>query len=262
MTPSEKSLRGALDAHYLLLNGSDPEPVDGEVVEEALACITVNGREVATMMCSPTGLADLAVGFLYNERMIDSLDEVASVHVSENDCVDVWLHHEVQIPERRIVTAGCGGGVTFDDMSAEHPPLESETRVRPEALTDRMHDLQTGAEIYLRSRGIHTAALASPEEILLQVEDVGRHNCLDKLAGAALRTGIATKDRILLSSGRISSEMLNKTRRLEVPIVCSRTSPTSISLALAEAWNITVVAYLRGKRMRVYTHAERILIEK
>jgi FdhD protein len=250
-----------LETRYLLLNGSEPETIDGEVVEEALACISVNGHEVATMMCSPTGLADLAVGFFYNERMIDSFDEVASVHLSENDCVDVWLHHEVEIPERRIVTAGCGGGVTFDDLSAEHPPLESDITVRPEQLSELMSSLQTGAEIYLRSRGIHTAVLASPEKILLQVEDVGRHNCLDKLAGAALRTGISTKNRILLSSGRISSEMLNKARRMEVPIVCSRTSPTSISLALAEAWNITVVAYLRGKRMRVYTHPEKLLIK-
>ena len=256
-----ENIRGASQTRYILLNGSKPEPVDGEVVEEALACISVNGKEVATMMCSPTGLEDLAVGFLYNENLIASLDEVASVHVSENDCVDVWLHHEVEIPERRIVTAGCGGGVTFDDMSAEHPPLESELTVKPQELTDLMGRLQTGAEIYLRSRGIHTAVLASRDAVLLQVEDVGRHNCLDKLAGAALRTGTATKDRILLSSGRISSEMLNKTRRLGVPIVCSRTSPTSLSLALAEAWNITVVAYLRGKRMRVYTHPERLILE-
>jgi FdhD protein len=261
MTSSKAKPRGALETRYLLLNGSSPETIDGEVVEEALACISVNGKEIATMMCSPTGLADLAVGFLYNERLIDSLDEVASVHVSENDCVDVWLHHEIELPERRIITAGCGGGVTFDDMSAEHPPLESDLTARPEELADLMHRLQTGAEIYLRSRGIHTAVLATRDEVLLQVEDVGRHNCLDKLAGAALRTGTAKKDRILLSSGRISSEMLNKARRLEVPIVCSRTSPTSLSLQLAEAWNITVVAYLRGKRMRVYTHPERLELQ-
>jgi FdhD protein len=101
---------------------------------------------------------------------------------------------------------------------------------------------------------------AEDECFLLQVEDIGRHNCLDKLQGTALLAGVPTKDRILLSSGRISSEMINKARRLETPIVCSRTSPTGLSVALAEVWNITIVAYLRQDRMRVYTHPERVKI--
>ena len=202
------------------------------------------------------------MGFLYNEGIIETLDEVATVHVSDRDCVEIWLHHEVDIPDRKIVTAGCGGGVTFDDLSGEHDPIRSDLTVVPEVLTELMGELQRGAEIYLQSRGIHTAVLADKDGVLAQVEDLGRHNCLDKLAGYALQTGLETRDRILLSSGRISSEMMNKARRMGTPIVCSRTSPTSLSLALAETWEITVVAYLRGRRMRVYTHPERIRIEQ
>ena len=95
--------------------------------------------------------------------------------------------------------------------------------------------------------------------MLSQVEDVGRHNCLDRLAGKALLENLQTKDCILLSSGRVSSEMINKARRLQTPIVCSRTSPTALSVALAQNWNITLVAYLRQSRMRIYSHPERIL---
>jgi FdhD protein len=130
--------------------------------------------------------------------------------------------------------------------------------VRPELLADLMRQLHLGANLYQRARGIHTAVLADKEKILIQSEDIGRHNCLDKLAGAALMENIETKGRILLSSGRISSEMINKARRLGTPIVCSRTSPTSLSVALAETWNMTIVAYLRQDRMRVYTHPERL----
>jgi FdhD protein len=132
--------------------------------------------------------------------------------------------------------------------------------VSVERLAKLMRDMHLGAKLYHRARGIHTAVLADGQSSLLQVEDIGRHNCLDKLAGRALRRNVSTSNRILLSSGRISSEMINKARRLETPIVCSRTSPTALSLALADAWQITIVAYLRQNRMRVYTHPERVIM--
>jgi len=252
---------GARPSRYVSLNGSEPQVIDGSVVEEALACITLNGEELATFMCTPRDLPEMAVGFLYNEGVINGLDEVRAVTISKGrTCVDVWLHDMNYTPPRRaIITAGCGGGITFDDLSAAYPPLASDLTATPAQLADLMRQLHLGAAVYQEARGIHTAVLAEPERALLQVEDIGRHNCLDKLQGAALMSAIPTKDRILLSSGRISSEMINKARRLETPIVCSRTSPTSLSVALAEAWNVTIVAYLRQDRMRVYTHPERVI---
>ena len=251
---------GARPARYISLNGSGPQLVDGAVVEEALACITVNGAELATVMCTPRDLPEMALGFLYNEGLIDGLDDVRALTVSAHStCVDVWLRDTAFEPPRRaIITAGCGGGVTFDDLSAAYPPLTGDLAVTPEQLAELMRQLHLGAAVYQEARGIHTAVLAEPERVLLQVEDIGRHNCLDKLQGAALLAGLATRGHVLLSSGRISSEMINKARRLETPIVCSRTSPTSLSVALAEAWNMTIVAYLRQDRMRVYTHPERL----
>jgi FdhD protein len=252
---------GAKPVRYVSLNGDEPLDVEGYVVEESLACISVNGEEVATFMCSPRDLDKLALGFLYNEGLIASMDDVRAIHLAKNNaCVDVWLHHmEFERPARQIVTAGCGGGVTFDDLSQQYEPLVSDLTVAPEGLAFLMRQLHLGATLYQQARGIHTAVLADPDRVLLQVEDIGRHNCLDKLQGAALLAGIETRDKIVLSSGRISSEMLNKGRRMGVPIVCSRTSPTSLSVALAEAWNMTIVAYIRQDRMRVYTHPKRII---
>ncbi len=236
--------------------------IDGEVVDESLICLSINGHELATLMCSPQDLKDLAVGFLYNERLIDNLADIREVHLSKNNtCVDIWLTDvNFQPPERFIITAGCGGGITFDDLSQKHSPLNTDSSVSVEHLVKLMRDMHLGAELYHRARGIHTAVLADNRSTLLQVEDVGRHNCLDKLAGRALRQNVTTRNRILLSSGRISSEMINKARRLETPIVCSRTSPTALSLALADSWQITIVAYLRQNRMRVYTHPERVIL--
>jgi FdhD protein len=252
---------GVRPVHYVSVGPGSPQDIDGEVVEEGQVCISVNGTELATFMCSPRDLDRMALGFLYNEGIISGLQDVHHWHISRNEsCVDVWLHDvNVELPRRMIITAGCGGGITFDDLSQRHEPLRSDLQATPAQLANLMRQLHLGAELYQRARGIHTAVLADTDHALLQVEDIGRHNCLDKLRGAALLENIETRDRILLSSGRISSEMINKARRLQTPIVCSRTSPTSLSVALAEAWNMTIVAYLRQDRMRVYTHSERVL---
>lgn len=252
---------GVKPIQYITIGAGSPKQIDGEVVDEAFVCISVNGEELATFMCSPTELKEMAVGFLYNEGIIENLEEVRTIHISkQNSCVDVWLREEEKsLPQRRIITAGCGGGVTFDDLSTQHEPLNSDLRITPEELTVLMRQMHMGAKLYHRARGIHTAALGENNALTLQVEDVGRHNCLDKLAGAAFLNGLQTENQILLSSGRISSEMINKARRLKTPIICSRTSPTSLSVALAEEWNITIVAYLRKNRMRVYTHQERLI---
>jgi FdhD protein len=232
----------------------------GEIVHEVLACLSVNGLQVAEMMCSPAKLDQLALGFLYNEGIISQLADVATLHVSASHCVEVWLNKPFDAPKRLIVTAGCGGGTTFTDPESQRAPLQSDLTVYAGQLAERMKELQWGAETYRQARGIHTAGLANAERLLLQVEDIGRHNCLDRLQGAALQAGIATQGLILLTSGRISSEMIQKAWRLGVPMVCSRTSPTQISVGLAQAWGICVVGYLRQDRMRVYTHPQRVLV--
>ena len=255
--------KGVRNARYVNVLSGQATEVEGAVVEEALSCISVNGEELATFMCSPFKLDELALGFLYNEQLISNMSEVRSIHVSKNEsCVDIWLHDlEFRRPERQIVTAGCGGGITFDDLSEKHEPLESNIRAEPEQLADLMRQMHLGASLYQEARGIHTAVLAEGSDILIQVEDVGRHNCLDRLAGAAMLNDVKTTNRLLISSGRISSEMINKARRMRIPIVCSRTSPTALSVALAERWNISLVAYLRQNRMRIYSHPQRILAE-
>lgn len=234
----------------------------GPVVEESLLTIYVNGREFVTMMATPAEQDYLAVGFLYTEGLIHSPDDLRDVRVARNrTCIDVWLRQSrLNLPKRRIFTSGCGKGVTFEDRPAEGelPPLESDLRVSHDQLAALMHALQSGASLYRHARGVHAAGLATPDRLLMLSEDVGRHNTLDKLAGRCLLEGIDPADHILLTSGRISSEMIKKARRLLVPIVASRTSPTSLSVQLARAWGITLVGYLRPERMQVYANPERL----
>lgn len=254
------SKRGVQPTEYLFYQGDSADPVAGAVIEEVLACIFVNGQELATFMCTPHKLDDLALGFLRSEGIIQQLDDIEILTLSQSDtCVDVWLKDtSFTPPTRRIITSGCGGGVTFDDLSERHTPLNTSASLKSEQVVALMKQLQLSAELYNEVRGVHTSALSNGDELLLIAQDVGRHNTIDRLWGQALKQNIATEGCILLASGRISSEMLNKATKMGVPIVISRTSPTSLSVALGHAWNITVIGYARGNRFRVYTAPERI----
>jgi FdhD protein len=238
---------------------------DGEVIEEALITIYVNGVELATIMATPQEQDLLALGFMKNEGLIDDLSEIEILFLSKAGCcVDIWLKRSFEKPERTIITSGCGGGVTFDDPSIGIEPLHSTLKIEPDLLHQSFRKLQPPNSLYARSRGVHAAGLldAQRQELLVVVEDVGRHNTIDKLTGCCLKQGIETRGRILMATGRISSEMLRKAALMGCPIVASRTSPTSLSVEMARAWNITLVGYVRTGGMRVYSHPERLGYEE
>lgn len=231
------------------------------MIAEALISIYVNGIELATIMATPQEQDLLALGFMKNEGLIASLDEVEVLHVSQAGCcVDVWLNRSFTPPKRMIITSGCGGGVTFDDPSTGIQPLESNLRLEPQLFHQVFRQLQPPGSLYARSRGVHAAGLLDPGkgELLVMVEDVGRHNTIDKLTGCCLKQGIETRGKVLLVTGRTSSEMLRKAAVMGCPITASRTSPTSLSVEMARAWNITLVGYVRSGELRVYSHPERI----
>lgn len=234
--------------------------VDAEVIEEALIDLYINGREVASVMCTPTALKDLAIGFLANESFIDDMVEVDHMHVSSQECcVDIWLTHEFKEPDRRIIISGCGAGVTFTDPSIGVEPLRSDLHLEPDQLIEMFNMLQTAESLYAKARGVHSAGLFdSQQKLIWKADDVGRHNTIDKLRGACLRLNIATSGLALLTTGRISSEMLQKSALMGCPIVASRTSPTSLSIEMAKTWNITLIGYVRRNSLRAYTHPWRL----
>ncbi|NJK43873.1 MAG: formate dehydrogenase accessory sulfurtransferase FdhD [Pleurocapsa sp. SU_196_0] len=252
---------GVCPTTYLLYKGDMDTPIEGGVIEESMVCISVNGRELATFMCSPIQLADLALGFLRSEGFIRCCADVEVLHLADSGtCVDIWLRNgDFTPPTRKIITSGCGGGVTFDDLSARHPPLLDGVTVTPQQIIQQIQQLHLAAELYNEVRGVHTSALSDGLELLLVAQDVGRHNTIDRLWGQALQRGIDPAGCMLLASGRISSEMLNKAAKMGIPVVASRTSPTSLSVELARAWNITVIGYARGNQFRVYTAPQRVV---
>jgi FdhD protein len=246
---------------YLSRSENELRSMERPVVRETAWNIYVNGQELATLLCTPDKMNFLVLGFLASEGIIGGLDDVALLRVCEDEgnVVDCRLSgKEVVLPSRRVLLSGCGGGVTFEDLQATQARLTSSLRLTPAQIFGLMRDLHKSAEIYREAGGTHASALSDGDGLLVFAEDVGRHNTLDKIRGECMYRGIPTKGRILLTTGRISSEMVKKAVGIEVPIVVSRTSPTDLAVTLADSWGITLVGYVRGHRMNIYTHPERI----
>lgn len=245
---------GAFPWRYTRWESGQRSTVAGQVIDEGLVRIHVNGQELATFMSTPRDLDLLALGFLRAEGIIQGCQDVRLVHVCPSrTCVDVWLRSvDVKLPNKPILTSGCGGGVTFDDLSQRVPPLVSERQVQPQQILDGMRELVATASLYSQTRGVHTSGLSDGQRLLATAEDVGRHNTIDKLWGYCLQHEIDPAGHVLLATGRISSEMLNKAAKMGVPVVASRTSPTSLSVRLAQEWNILLIGYVRGRSFNVY----------
>jgi len=157
-----------------------------------------------------------------------------------------------------VLTSGCGGGTTFVDLAAAGQPVCSSRQISAAQVAALMRQLNERAEVHRVAGGVHTSALGEGNELLMVVEDVGRHNTLDKILGRCLLLGLDTADHILLTTGRVSAEMLHKASRMGVPIVISRTSPTDLAVELARAWKITLIGYARGTSFNVYAGEWRI----
>ena len=235
--------------------------IEAEVIAEGQLTIFVNGYELATLMCTPRDPAQLALGFLANEGIISNCSEVEICHTCRGGgCVDMWLSHPIRdLPRRRIITSGCSGGQTFIDPAEYQPALHSDMSISPHQIGALLAQLQDQDSLYVRARGVHTSALSDGERLVIIAEDIGRHNTLDRLRGECLRRAIDPAGLLLLSTGRISSEMITKAVKMGCPVVASRTSPTSQSVLLAHAWNITLCGYVRRNRMNVYAHPERLV---
>jgi FdhD protein len=235
------------------------QPLRVKVISEALVSLTVNGDVWLSFMCTPSNLEALAVGFLFNEQIIQSKTEIASVHVcASGDNIDVWLDHPVEKPAQWQRTSGCGTGMTRAD--GDHPParLLSTPHISPDLLIHCMDMLIKSQTIYQEARGIHAAALTDGQRIYFQVEDIGRHNTLDKLAGFLILEPVEISPFIVLTTGRVSLEMLNKSARMGADVVLSRTSPTTRSIQQADLAGITLIGYARRTELNVYAHPERL----
>ena len=186
--------------------------------------------------------------------------DIMSMRVCEEELIaDIRLKTpDFDLPKRRILTSGCGGGVSLS--SAEPKTVFSDLKIAPLQILDLMEKLLKNAELYRISGGIHTSALCDQGDILVMAEDIGRHNTLDKIQGECLLRKQSTKDKIIITTGRLSSEMVRKVASMGVPVIASLTSPTERAIKIGKEAGVTLIGYTKGKRMSVYSCSKRLVM--
>jgi FdhD protein len=245
MIPIQRYSKGAL------------HPEEAEVVQEHPVPLIVNGRELATLVASPHELNFLVAGFLRLQGFVSSPDDFELLSVCKDfGAANVRIKGTLPEKLKPVLTSGCGTGVTFSTPRAM--AIDSGTEYTPEELFSLMDGLGRTSEKYRAHGGIHSAAVGDGQRMILYAEDLGRHNTLDRIAGEALLKGIELSGLMLVTSGRISTEMAAKSAQLGIPFIASRTSPTDMAVKLCEESGITLIGYLRSASFLVYTHPERL----
>lgn len=233
--------------------------LEPRVATEAEVALSVNGESWLSFSCTPTNLPALALGFLFNEGIIRTAAEVASAHVcAEGTLIDVWLNHPAEKPTQWQRTSGCTGGFTRAKPQSIQSIPQGIDPLQPGQISALMKQLFESQALYHASRGIHCAALSDQSSLHVVAEDIGRHNTLDKLAGMLLQQPPIQRLPVLLTTGRISSEMLQKAARIQAEVVISHTAPTHLSVRLAQTAGITLIGYARAEQFSIYTHPQRV----
>jgi FdhD protein len=238
------------------------------VTKESSLTIILNNQELLNLLCTPTNLDYLAVGFLFSEGLLKSKDEIKEIIVDDQKGVvrvetkeDKGLAKELLF-KKRFITSGGGTvkGASFYSVAdiQRQAKVESQVVIAPHEVFELANKFQHHSQIYTATGGVHSAALCDTKSILVFSEDIGRHNSIDKVFGECILKDIPTNDRIVITSGRVPSEQLLKVAKRKIPIMISLTVPTDLGVKLAADFGITLIGSVRGGRMNVYTNAWRV----
>ncbi|MGA3676437.1 formate dehydrogenase accessory sulfurtransferase FdhD [Lysinibacillus agricola] len=241
--------------------------MEDTVVTEYAVTVKINQQEFVTMVCTPEYVEDMVIGYLASERIIRNNEDIEEIwHQEKEGFVHVKTKHVnpyfQQIQNKRYITSCCGmsrQGFVFANDALVSKKMEGiHVRITTDDCFRLMRDMQDSAEIFKQTGGVHNAALCDVNGIVLSRMDIGRHNALDKIYGHCLRNNISMQDKIIVFSGRISSEILLKVSKIGCEIVLSKSAPTELALQLAEQLGITTVGFIRQNTLNIYTHKERI----
>lgn len=249
-----------------MVDGRDESGQDVQipVITERPLTIFLNNQEIVTTMTLGDWVEYLAVGFLCNQNMLMDDDVITGIDVDDDLGVAVVrteraTNYEAKL-QKRIQTSGCAQGTMFGDMmeQLDRITLAADARLDVATMMQLIKTINTTPSLYLEAGAIHGCVLARGAEILAYVEDVGRHNAVDKIAGWMRMEGVAGADKVFYTTGRLTSEMVIKTAQMQIPILISRSGFTHSGVEMAEKTGLTLIGRARGRRFTILAGEGRI----
>ena len=252
------------------VNGTNEqkEKIDISVVAEKPLTIYLNSQEIVTTMTLGDMPKELSVGYLLNQNMLNKNDDILSVEFDDElEIVVVRTKRKTNYEKKlrkKIRTSGCAVGTVYGDMMEVFYDikLNNNTIIKSSWMKNISKKITEVPSLYLKAGAIHGCAICSEENILAYVEDVGRHNAVDKIAGWMLLNNIEGRDKIFYTTGRLTSEMVIKSVQMEIPILLSRSGFTESGVSLAKEANLTLVGRMKGKRFMVLSGIHRVKFDE
>ncbi len=251
----------------LLGTDANGQPVKLPVVSEKAVTIFLNNQEIVTAMTLGDYLEELAVGFLFNQNMISIGDKIEQIdYDKELSIIVVRTYKKTNFEkkiQRKILTSGCAQGTIYGDIVEKFETIElsKETKISVSEIINLSKKINTTPSLYLRAGAIHGCVLASGDTPLVYMEDIGRHNAVDKISGFMFRNNISAVDKVFYTTGRLTSEMVLKTVIMGLPILISRSGFTEAGVSLARQAGLTLIGRAKGSRFVALSGADRIIFD-
>jgi FdhD protein len=244
------------------VNNESWEEISDSIIVEKPLKIYINEQFYTVMMCTPSEAIELAVGFLFSEGIITSVDSIKSIEEKFNDRVCVILNQDIKIDFDAVqaTTSGCGkGSIQLRFIEGWGiKAVNNNNQFSYRAILKLMKEFNSKSELFRDTGGVHSCSICDSEGILLFSEDIGRHNALDKVIGKALMNKVNLQDKLIMTTGRISSDIIIKAMKAGIPTIVSHSAPTELAIEIAQSANLTVIGFARGLRMNIYCGVERI----
>ncbi len=245
------------------VKNNESSQINDLIIKETPLLVIVNQNKLVNLMALPEKLKELTIGWLASEGIIENINEIKSLNLSKDrTIINIKLKKDIDCSQfkTRTITSGCAKGSTFNNKEYIKDQITDRSiSIRSNMINKLMVNMQEKSLYFNKTGGTHTAALGNKKKLLYVIEDIGRHNTIDKIIGKSLLKNLDLSDKIILTSGRVSSEIINKVSRQKIPILISRSAPTAKAIDLARQKNLTLIGFTRGSRYNIYNDQKRIL---